>query len=239
MFFEIIFLTLGSVLILSSSVTIIRNMRLKRVGVPVSATVVDIHRTRRAGKNVSHTQYHPVFEYYVSGKPTKAQGPGTSEVKYSVGTVMEILYDPYKPERILVDNAAAAGSTAPIWIGIALVVGSVLSMSGIKLPKAGTPSGYIVLSVMLLFFALIIFIVVRSIRGVGKKLTQHALTEQTSDNVLIAAKKENSTITFQFVNGNQIDYIVPESAYSDLQEGDWGKLTFHGTIFVRFERTYR
>jgi hypothetical protein len=57
--------------------------------------------------------------------------------------------------------------------------------------------------------------------------------------VLVAAKNENNTITFQFVNGNSIDYMVQEPVYNELRVGDWGNLTFQGSLFIRFERTYQ
>jgi hypothetical protein len=67
MLFEIIFLSFGILLIVSAAANILRNMRIKKKGILVSATVVDIHRTSRAGKNKSRMQYHPVFEYRVNG----------------------------------------------------------------------------------------------------------------------------------------------------------------------------
>jgi hypothetical protein len=238
MFFEIIFLSAGILLVVPAVVKILRNMRIKRDGIPVNATVVDIHRTRKAGKNKSRTYYHPVFEYRVDGRPVNTRGPGSVEVKYPVGTVLEIRYDPQRPERILAGESAAAGNIAPIWIGIAFIVGFVLSMTGIKLPKLGASAGYLVFAGMLLFLAIIIFVIVKSLRGAKNKFTQKVLSGQTASNVLVAAKNENGTITFQFVNGNRIDYTVPETAYNGLQEGDWGNLTFQGSLFIRFERTY-
>jgi hypothetical protein len=239
MLFEVIFLSFGIVLIVSAAANIHRNMRIKREGILVSATVVDIHRTSKAGKNKSRTQYHSVFEYRVNGEPVKTRGPGAAEVKYPVGTVLEIRYDPQKPERILVGEPVATGDIAPILIGIAFTAGSVLSMICVKLPKLGDSAGYLVFAGMLLLFAMIIFIIVKSLKGAKNKFAQHVLSGQTAKNVLVAAKNENSTITFQFVNGNSINYVVPESAYNDLQAGDWGNLTFQGSLFIRFERTYR
>lgn len=133
----------------------------------------------------------------------------------------------------------AAGDIASIWIGITFTVGSVLSMIGVKLPKLGDTAVYLVFAGMLLLFAMFIFIIVKSLKGAKNKLAQHVLSGQMAENVLVAAKNENSTITFQFVNGNSINYVVPESAYNDLQAGDWGNLTFQGSLFIRFERTYR
>lgn len=239
MLFEFIFLSFGILLIVSAAANILRNMRIKREGILVSATVVDIHRTSRAGKNKSRTKYHPVFEYRVDGRPVRTRGPGTAEVKYSFGTVLEIRYDPQRPERVLVGEPAATGYIAQIWIGITFTVGSVLSSIGVKLPKLGASAKYLVFACMLLLFVMIILIIVKSLRGAKNRFAQHILSGQTAKNVLVATKNENSTITFQFVNGNRINYVVPESAYNELRAGDWGNLTFQGSLFIRFERTYR
>jgi len=239
MLFETIFLASGILLIVMPAAKILRNIRIKRSGIPVSATVVDIHRTSRAGKNKSRTQYHPVFEYRVDGMPVRTRGPGAAEAKYNVGTVLGIRYDPKKPECILVGQPAAAGNIVPILIGIVFTVGSILSMIGVKLPKLGSSAGYLVFAGTLLFFVMIIFAVVKSLRGAENKLTQNVLSGKTANNVLVAAKNENNTITFQFVNGNSNDYMVPEPVYNELRVGDWGNLTFQGSLFIRFERTYQ
>ena len=239
MLFEIIFLSFGIVLIVSATANILKKIRIKREGILVSATVVDIHRTSKAGKNKSRTQYHSVFEYRVNGEPVKTRGPGAAEVKYPVGTVLEIRYDPQKPERILVGEPVATGDIAPIWIGIVFTAGSVLSMIGVKLPKLGASTKYLVFAGMLLIFAIIAFIIVKSLRGTKNKLEQHVLSERTANNVLVASKNENSTITFQFVNGNSMNYVVPETVYNDLRAGDWENLTFQGPLFIGFERTHR
>lgn len=237
--FEVIFFSFGILLIVSAVAGIYRNMRIKREGILVSATVVDIHRKSKAGKNKSRMQYYPVFEYRVDDEPVKTRGPGATEVKYPVGTVLEIRYDPQRPGRILVGEPVAAGDIASIWIGITFTVGSVLSMIGVKLPKLGASTKYLVFAGMLLIFAIIAFIIVKSLRGTKNKLEQHVLSERTANNVLVASKNENSTITFQFVNGNSMNYVVPETVYNDLRAGDWGNLTFQGSLFIRFEQTYR
>jgi hypothetical protein len=112
-------------------------------------------------------------------------------------------------------------------------------MIGVKLPKLGASAKYLVFAGMLLLFAIIAFIIVKSLRGAKNKLEQHVLSERTANNVLVASKNENSTITFQFVNGNSMNYVVPETVYNDLRAGDWGNLTFQGPLFIGFERTYR
>lgn len=239
MFFQILFLLVGILLVVPAAFNILRNMRIKREGILVSATVVDIQRTRRASKNISHLQYHPVFEYLADGRPVKTRGPGNAEVKYPVGTVLDIRYDPQRPERILIGELVAKGYIAPILIGIALIIGSVMSMLDVDLPELGSSAGYIVFVVMLLLFVIIIISIVRSLRGAGHNIAERVLSGQTAGNVLVAAKNENSTITFQFVNGNQINYVVPESVYEDIRVGDWGNLTFQGFLFIQFERTYR
>jgi len=239
MLFEIIFLFFGSLLIVVPAARILKKMRLKRDGILVSATVVDIHRERRAGKNKSRTYYHPVFEYPVDGRTVKNRGPGELDARYSVGTVFTIRYDPQNPQRILVGESVATGSIAPIIIGIAFIAGSVLSMSGVKLPEFKASAGYYVFAGMLLIFAVITISIVKSMRQAKNKLSQRIQSGHMANNVLVAAKKDNSTIVFQFVNGNQIDYVVPESDYDELQTGDWGNLTFQGSQYIRFERTHR
>jgi hypothetical protein len=238
MLFGFIFLSCGILLIVSAAVNIYRNIWLKRNGILVSATVVDIYRRRRGGKHKSRIQYHPVFEYLVDEELVKARGPGAAEVGYPVGTVMEIRYHPKRPKRILTGKPVTSADIAPIWIGIVFIIGSLLSMLGVKLPEFTAP-GYLAPVVILLVFIILIVIIVKLLRGFRKRYTQHALTERTADNVLVAAKNENRTISFQFVNGNTIDYIVPEAVYNELQAGDWGKLTFQGSLFISFEKTYR
>lgn len=238
MLFEIIFLSVGILLIVSAVTKIFRNMRIKKKGIPVNATVVDIHRTNLASKNRSRTQYHSVFEYRVNDRLVRTQGPGELEVKYPIGTVSEIRYDPQKPDRILVGDQAVMGNVAPLLFGIIFAVGSVLSMVGVKLPKSGETAGYIVLVCLLLIFT-IIYIFLKSLMGKRNEYARQSLSRHTANNVLVVAKKDNNTITFQFVNGNRIDYMVPESVYNDLREGDWGNLTFQGSLFIQFERTYR
>ena len=239
MIFEIIFLFFGILLIISSAISILKHMRIKRNGIFVSATVVDIHRTSRAGKHKSRTQYHPVFEYRVNGQPVRTRGPGSLEVKYPIGKVLEIRYDPKKPERILVGDQVAMGNIAPIVIGIILAFCSVLSIIGVELPESGDSAGYLMFVCLLLLFAMITFIIFKSKKGTKNKIAQRILSKQTANNVLVVAKNDNNTITFQFVNGNSINYMVPESVYNNLKPGDWGNLTFQGSLFIRFERTYR
>lgn len=239
MFFEMIFLSVGILLIVSVLPKILRNLRMKRKGIRVTATVVDIHRTSKASKNRSYTQYHPVFEYPVDGSLMRTRGPGAMQVKYDVGTIAEIRYDPQKPDRILVGESAATGYIASIWIGIVFITGSILSMIGIKLPDFGASAGYLVFAGMLLLFALFIFMIIKSLRSARNTLSQQVLSGQTANNVLVAEKNEGSTIVFQFSNGNRINYVVPESVYNDLRVGDWGNLTFQGSLFIGFERTYR
>ena len=186
MLFGFIFLSCGILLIVSAAVNIYRNIWLKRNGILVSATVVDIYRRRRGGKHKSRIQYHPVFEYLVDEELVKARGPGAAEVGYPVGTVMEIRYHPKRPKRILTGKPVTSADIAPIWIGIVFIIGSLLSMLGVKLPEFTAP-GYLAPVVILLVFIINRYYC-QITSGFPKRYTQHALTERTADNVLVAAK---------------------------------------------------
>ena len=45
-------------------------------------------------------------------------------------------------------------------------------------------------------------------------------------------------ITFEFETGDRMELHVPRSEYGMIVEGDQGKLTFQGTRYISFERTY-
>ena len=188
MFFEIIFLFFEYCFIISAVINILKYMRIKRNGILVSATVVDIHRKSRAGKHKSRTQYHPVFEYRINGQPVQARGPGSLEVKYPIGTVLEIRYDPQRPEQILAGESVARGNIAPIVIGIIFVFCSVLSIIGVKMPKLGDFAGYFVFVGLLLLFIIILFIIGKSLKDNKNKFSQRGLSRHTANNVLVVAK---------------------------------------------------
>ena len=45
-------------------------------------------------------------------------------------------------------------------------------------------------------------------------------------------------ITFEVESGDRLELVVPRSEYGLLVEGDQGKLTFQGTRYLSFERSY-
>jgi hypothetical protein len=46
-------------------------------------------------------------------------------------------------------------------------------------------------------------------------------------------------VTFQFDSGDRIEFQVDGREYGMLVEGDYGRLTFQGTRYLGFERSYR
>jgi len=44
-------------------------------------------------------------------------------------------------------------------------------------------------------------------------------------------------LTFQVASGDRMEFLVPDTAYGLLVEGDQGGLTFQGTRFLGFQRT--
>ncbi len=43
-------------------------------------------------------------------------------------------------------------------------------------------------------------------------------------------------VTFEVESGDRMEFIVPQSQYGYIAEGDYGKLTFQGTRFLDFQR---
>ncbi|MEA4971420.1 MAG: DUF3592 domain-containing protein [Candidatus Pelethousia sp.] len=121
-FAKIIFIFVGISAILLPVVAIRRMRRLKREGVRASATVID--NIRGTGRG---TRYYPVLEYLVDGKLVRAEGGDTPGGKYPVGTVLEICYDPRKPEQVLVGEPKLAGYIFLMIIGVACIAVGVLA----------------------------------------------------------------------------------------------------------------
>ncbi len=43
-------------------------------------------------------------------------------------------------------------------------------------------------------------------------------------------------VTFEVESGDRMEFVVPDTEYGYLIEGDWGRLTFQGTRYLCFER---
>lgn len=44
-------------------------------------------------------------------------------------------------------------------------------------------------------------------------------------------------VTFQYESGDRQEFLVSSSEYGMLAEGDYGRLTFQGTRYLKFDRT--
>ncbi len=119
---KIVFIFVGVSAILLPVVAMRRMQRLKREGVRVSATVID--NIRGIGRG---TRYYPVLEYLVDSKLVRAEGGDTPRGKYPVGTVLEIRYDPRKPEQVLVGEPKLAGYIFLMIIGVACIAAGMLA----------------------------------------------------------------------------------------------------------------
>lgn len=129
-FAKVVILLVGVSAILMAADAIRRTLKIKRDGVSVRATVIDnIHRVARgAGKGI---RFYPVLEFQAGSKLVRTEGSGTPIVRYPVGTVLEIRYNPGKPEQILVGEPKLAGFVLLIIIGAACIAAGVLALTGV------------------------------------------------------------------------------------------------------------
>ena len=92
--------------------------------VPIHATVVNLEKEYTHLHGVRYTHYRPVVGYVVDGKKytEKAHFRTNRETKYSIGSKMEICYNPGKPEEL-----RFVGHLFPLPIGLVfLFIGAVL-----------------------------------------------------------------------------------------------------------------
>lgn len=70
--------------------------------VPIHATVVNLEKEYTHLRGVRYTHYRPVVGYVVDGKEytEKAHFRTRREMKYPIGSKMEICYNPGKPEEM-------------------------------------------------------------------------------------------------------------------------------------------
>ena len=70
--------------------------------VPINATVVDLEKEYTHLRGAEYTHYRPVVSYTVDGKSytEKAYFRTNRKTKYPVNSVIEIFYNPKRPEEI-------------------------------------------------------------------------------------------------------------------------------------------
>lgn len=86
------------------------DVELRQGGSPTVGVVVEIKRssTPHARPGGGSTTYYPVTEPATGGEQTTwSQYQGTKEERWSVGQRLPLLYDPGKPERMVIDTPAA------------------------------------------------------------------------------------------------------------------------------------
>jgi hypothetical protein len=114
-------LAVGLAIVISAVVRLRRNRRLRTVGIPVTATVVDNQVISGTEGRVS---FAPVLTYRTrEGREIKTAGSNRSHKSYIAGSAIEIQYDPDRPDRVLVPGESAVPY-------LALVLGLVFVLFG-------------------------------------------------------------------------------------------------------------
>ena len=92
--------------------------------VPIHATVIKLEKEYTHLRGVAHTHYRPVVGYVVDGKEytENAHFRTPREMKYPIGSKMEICYNPKNPEEM-----RFVGHPFPLPLGLVfLFIGAVL-----------------------------------------------------------------------------------------------------------------
>ena len=86
--------------------------------VPIHATVVNLKKEYTHLRGVRYTRYRPVVGYVVDGKEytEKAHFRTSREMKYPIGSKMEICYNPKNPEEM-----RFVGHPFPLPMGLVLL----------------------------------------------------------------------------------------------------------------------
>jgi hypothetical protein len=106
-----------------------------------------------------------------------------------------------------------------------------------------------------MFILVFVIIIVNVIKGIGQ-WNKNNNSPRLSVPVTIVAKRTNVShhhhagehhhhhtsttyyVTFQVESGDRMEFHVPGQEYGMLIEGDTGSLTFQGTRYLGFERTW-
>lgn len=84
--------------------------------------------------DITTEMWHPVFEYYASGRHIKKTGAvGSVKKKYDIGEQVEVFFDPDEPEKFYIAGERAGRLLSVIFAAIgvlAIVVAVVLSRCG-------------------------------------------------------------------------------------------------------------
>ena len=112
-----------------------KSENLRRNGIHTQAAVVDIkyEYVRGVDSKDSRFYYFPLLEYTAGGiTQTKKYGMGTIQPQFSVGEILNIVYDPEAPDTMELEDALANGSNLPvIFIMIVMIiVGAILLATG-------------------------------------------------------------------------------------------------------------
>ncbi|MBQ8005488.1 MAG: DUF2500 domain-containing protein [Clostridia bacterium] len=105
----------------------------------------------------------------------------------------------------------------------------------------------------LMFFLFFAFFIIQMIRGIAEWGKNNDSPELTVSAKVVTKRSHRSHhhhsnghhhtsstyyVTFEFESGDRMELRVSGSEYGMIAEGDMGRLTFKGTRYLSFERTY-
>ena len=119
----------------------------------------------------------------------------------------------------------------------------------------GMAFGLMSIIVPLIFFVVLAIIIVNAVKGVGQ-WNKNNHSPRLTIPVTVVAKRTNVShhhhagehhhhhtsttyyVTFEVESGDRMEFHVSGQEYGMLIEGDTGNLTFQGTRYLDFERTW-
>jgi hypothetical protein len=108
----------GVAIVAVGAVRLRRNRRLRKVGISVTATVVD---NQLIGGTEGRLMFAPVIVYRTrEGREIKTAASHQSYKSYIAGSAIEVLYDPDQPDRVLVPGQSS-GPYVAIVFGLVFV----------------------------------------------------------------------------------------------------------------------
>ena len=101
----------------------------------------------------------------------------------------------------------------------------------------------VVAIILVLLFRAIVITIIKSNVEWNKKGKYNIITVDAKVAAKRTAVSSNSSlfkayyVTFELKGGNSMEFVVLDTEYDMLIEGDIGRLTYHGTMFEGFEHS--
>ncbi|MER5393645.1 DUF3592 domain-containing protein [Saccharopolyspora sp. NPDC002686] len=111
----------GLVFVLAGGWAAYQGWRLNRTGERVPGTVVDLHWRHSTGSHRNRRICYPVVEFWTAeGRLVRAKTRVGGSSSPEKGAQVQVLYDPAKPEEVVIDTASGRANWLPL---VAVVVG--------------------------------------------------------------------------------------------------------------------